>query len=423
MRKSGHWKATPRSWSGYERDACKVCEGTNGELLLTAGMSAELQQNPDPQSALRFYVSTIPLVSSLTSLALSTPAYLTSTSSASAKQPFENHREVYRYLSTALCRASILSARTPNANRETLRILRSYHALTASWPSAFRPLQRQRMLQLYLRSLHSGYPPANTAPDSQYTLDPTVQGPKSAARALWQAETIDTIRQGKILLSSTTNFPRAGVLNVPVRRFADLCVALADKCANVQREVINVLWWAMSLTFQSQSILRHLTRLQAAQGDAAGARRTFELYVQIVLKAKETLQPDIVVKLKRRPSEVETSPAALTNQTLDNAEEGGGKGETPSRIADTEVDSDDEFVACLLVGAKLLWEDMGIVEEAWRYVTLAGDVVEAAEKGGRGLKQASRGEVEQYKGIVRLAMAMRGESGRVRETMSADRRR
>ena len=402
----------PRFWNGYERDVCKVSVELTGigTMFLTVGMSEELRQSPVPGQALRIYTSIIPLFSSLSTLSSVSPAYLTSNAASVVRQPFENHREAYRYLSTALCRAAILSARASNTNRETLRILRSYHAHSASWPHSFRPLQRQKMLQLYLRALYAGYPPANTAPDSHYTLDFSLHSLKTTARSLWQKEAVEAIHQGRSLLSATTTFPRAGVVNAPVRQFANLCVALADRCSTIQREVVNVLWWAMTLTFQSQAVLRHLTRLQTAQGDSAGARRTFELYVQIVLKAKETQQPDLKLRLNRRPTEgVSEEPTRKIDDT-EGTTDGDGKDGERNNVAETDIDSDEEFIGCLLVGSKLLWEDTGDIEEAWRYVTLAGDVVEQADKGGKGVKQSLRGEVEEYKGIVRMAMAMRGES-------------
>lgn len=164
----------------------------------------------------------------------------------------------------------------------------------------------------------------------------------------------------------------------------------------------------MTLTFQSQAILRHLTRLQAAQGDSVGARRTFELYVQIVLKARETQQPEASLQLKRRSAEDRpTSPAQIA-QEFGETTIGDEAEDKRADLGETELDTDDEFIGCLLVGAKLLWDDVGDADEAWRYLTLAGDVVEAADKGRKRIKQSLQGEVEEYKGIARMAMAMRG---------------
>lgn len=378
--------------------------------LLTAGLSAELQQNPDPQLALQSYSSIIPLGHALSTLPVSTPAYLSNSPSA-ARQPFESHRELHRIISSALCRAAILSARTSDNITGTLRILRSYHSFSSAWPASFRPLQRQRMLQLYIRALYSGYPPSNTAPDSPYTLDAALPSPPTSARSLWRKEAIEAIRQGRSLLSATTSFPRAGSINAPVTNFSSLCVALADRCADVQREVVNVLWWAMTLTFQSQSILRHLTRLQAALGDSTDAKRTFELYVQLVLKARETHQPEIGLQLKRRVTDDHpASPDIIEKEAAEAKDEDEPEGRQ-AQVSEAELDSDEHLTEALIVGSRLLLRDLGEIEDAWRYVCLAGDVVDAAAKtkGAMPLKSVLRGEVEECKGLVRMAMAMKGE--------------
>lgn len=178
----------------------------------------------------------------------------------------------------------------------------------------------------------------------------------------------------------------------------------------LQLEVIGVLWWAMTLTFQSQSILRHLTRLQTAQGDVKEARRTFELYVQLTLKARETQQPEISLQLKRRPTE--DHPAG-PKQIAREAEEAKEEDTMPGRqgqISEVEIDSDAQLVEALLVGSRLLLKELGEAEEAWRYITLAGDVVEIADKGRHRLSIGLQAQVEEVKGIIRMAMGMRGES-------------
>jgi hypothetical protein len=266
------------------------------------------------------------------------------------------------------------------------------------------------MIQLYLRALYSAYPPANTSPIAPYTLDASISSPAISARALWRKETVEALRLGRSLLAATTSFPRAGSINTPVTLFTSLAVALADQCAALQQEVIGVLWWAMTLTFQSQSILRHLTRLQVAQGEPVDARRTFELYVQLVLKARETQQPETSLQLKRRPTEDHpASPKQIAREQVEAKEEGaagmdGRKGE----VAETEIDGDEEFIEALLVGSRVLLKELNEPDEAWRYVILAGDVVEVADAAKPRISRALRAEVEEVKGIVRMAMGARG---------------
>jgi hypothetical protein len=221
---------------------------------------------------------------------------------------------------------------------------------------------------------------------------------------------MEAIRLGRNLLNATTSFPRAGSINASVTDFVNLCVALADRHSPLTREVINTLWWSMNLTFQSQSVLRHLTRLLANAGDYSDARRTFEVYVQLVLKARETQQPDISLQLKRRPTEdAAAGPAEIARQAEEaEAEEGPEAEERKAQTAEAETDGDAEFIGALLVGARLLTRDVGEAEEAWRYACLAGDVMENAIRNGRGLSKALQAEVEECKGLVRMAMTAPG---------------
>ena len=159
-------------------------------------------------------------------------------------------------------------------------------------------------------------------------------------------------------------------------------------------------------------MLRHLTRLLVAVGDSVDARRTFELYVDLVLKARETQQPEISLQLKRRLTEdVPASPQEIEQQAED-AEDGGGPQaeERKMQTAEAEIDRDDEFIGALIVGSRLLARDLLEPEEAWRYACLAGDVVSNGDRTGRGVVARLRSEVEECKGIVRMAMAVGGES-------------
>lgn len=371
-------------------------------VLISTGMSVELDTG-DVNAALEAYLSVVPLFFAFTNSASPIPSYLQSGVSHSQKLLFDSHREVYRHFSTALSRAAVLSSRTANIT-QTLRILRTYHAYSDSWAPTFRPFQRQRMLHLYLRALISGFPPTGVA-----SVEPYLLGSGSTsypARQTWQLEVIEAFNQGQRLLSATTTFPRAGSINVPVTAFTELCVALADQYRPLIRNAVGILWWSMNLTFQSQSVLRHLTRLLASSGNAEDARRTFELYVELVLKARQTHQPESSLQLKRRPAEDDAADAATIAKEAGEAEyqEGALAEERQTQTAEAELDTDEDFVEALLVGSRVLLKDLGEAEDAWRYVVLAGDVIEESHQLGRRISQSLKAEVEECKGIVRIAM-------------------
>ncbi|WVQ80288.1 hypothetical protein IAT38_002393 [Cryptococcus sp. DSM 104549] len=420
-------------WSGENRfgvvqgDAA-VVERIRARCL--QGLSYELLPTPDYPLAIQSYLATIPLLKSLSSFPLPTPGYLSSSRSATATPgaSFEPHREVFRHLSTALTRASVLSARQSGtaAVGQTLRILRTYHALSASWPAGFRPVQRQKMLVLYLRALISSYPPAHAAPPaSPILLYGSGDASAQPARALWKSEVLSAISNAQTFLSGSTSFPRAGSLNIPVTIFSSLCVSLAELDPSLARAAISVLWWAMTLTFQSQSVLRHLAGLLGDVGDTQDAKRVFELYVKLVLKARQTQQPEVSLQLKRRPADDDAAhpdeinrqaqAAAATSTPAPMSPESTTTATTQARKTQTvevESDSDEEFVRALLRGARLLCRDMGEADEAWRYVCLAGDVVELIKgregDGDLAVEAELEGKVEEAKGVVRMAMTAAG---------------
>jgi tetratricopeptide (TPR) repeat protein len=369
-------------------------------------MSIELSGG-DGHTAIQAYLSTLPLLDSFESLTRPTPSYISQDPSPS-KGKFDSHQEVYRYLSTALSRAAVLSARTTDVTR-TLRILRTYHSFSSSWPHSFRPVQRQRLLLLYLRALQAGYPAPNTACATPYLVD--IGSSQAPGRQVWKKEVLEAFKQGQQLLSSTTTFPRAGTLNLPVRRFTESCVALADIHSPFAKEVVAILYWAMTLTFQSQSLLRHLTRLLAVSGSYADAKRNFELYVKIVLKDRETKQPEISLQLKRRPTVGEAAhPDEIARQAQEAEDESGPAAEEKkSQFAEAESDTTTEFISTLLVGSRLLVKNLAEVEEAWRYAGLAGKMISVTDQRKEHVARDLRAEVEACKGIVRMALAMSSE--------------
>jgi hypothetical protein len=366
-------------------------------------MSIELSGG-DPLTAIQAYLSVLPLLDSLETFTRPSPSYI-SQELPGRESHFGTHGEVHRYLSTALSRAAVLSSRTSDIT-QSLRILRTYHSFSSTWPPQFRPVQRRRLLLLYLRALQAGYPAPNTACPNPYLVGSGSS--QLPARQIWKKEVLEAIKDGQQLLSGTTTFPRAGTLNIPVRRFTEACVALADIHTPFAKDVVAILYWAMTLTFQSQSLLRHLVRLLAASGSYLDAKRNFELYVKIVLKDRETKQPEISLQLKRRPTITEAAhPDEIAKQVEEAEEESGPEtDELKGQGAEAESDSMTEFVETLIVGSRILLNHLAEVEEAWKYAGLAGKILSITDHRKEHVSLKLRARVEECRGIVRMAMAM-----------------
>lgn len=346
---------------------------------------------------------------------LPTPAHRTGTRSAPT---FMSHREAHRWVSIALTRAAVISARTTDLNK-TLKLTRTYHVISKMWPTSFRPQQQAFMLGLYLRTLHAACRPSQS-PHPEGTEWLVCELPnsigsqiKGSRSHLWSREWIEAIKEGKRLLSETTSFPRAGEVNWRVRRFVESCVGIWERsgCGVASgKELVKILWWAIEMTFHSQAVLRHLMRLLFVTGQHDDARRVFELYVKLVLKARQTAQPEDSLQLRKTITREEPSvPHQVEADDVyqDDAEQ---------QLAESETDRDVDFLEALLLGARLFTQELANPAEAWRYILLAGDVITL---GKRHIAKAFTAKVEESKGIIRMAMAAQEGDPRSRPTLQA----
>jgi tetratricopeptide (TPR) repeat protein len=348
---------------------------------------------------------------------LPTPARPASTR---ATPTFLSHREAHRWVATALTRATIISARTKDLNRTT-RLARTYHVISKMWPTTFRSSQQAFMLSLYLRALHAGHAGSRSGTASSAEVDwlvcdipnsisSNVRGTKSQ---LWSREWIEAVKEGKRLLSETTTFPRAGQTNWKVQRFVEDAMDVWERAGcgiSEAKEVVKIMWWSVEMTFHSQAILRHLMRLLLATGQHDDAKRVFELYVKLVLKARQTSQPEVSLEL-RQSSRDEHSATRPAVQKTDDAE---FTGETEGQ---EDMDRDEDFLEGLLLGARILTQDIGDPIEAWRYISLASDVLAIASPRVAKLYGA---RVEESKGIIRMAMAIEDAEPMTRPTYQSE---
>jgi len=174
------------------------------------------------------------------------------------------------------------------------------------------------------------------------SISSNVRGTKSQ---LWSREWVEAVKEGKRLLSETTTFPRAGQTNWKVKRFVEDTMDVWQKSGcgvSEAKEVAKIMWWSVEMTFHSQAILRHLMRLLLATGQHDDAKRVFELYVKLVLKARQTSQPEVSLEL-RQSSKDEHSTTRPAVQQTDDAE---FTGETEGQ---EDLDSDEDFLEGLLL--------------------------------------------------------------------------
>ena len=118
--------------------------------------------------------------------------------------------------------------------------------------------------------------------------------------------------------------------------------------------LVQVLWWATRLTFNSFRIFRHMSRLFYVAGDPELAKRTLRLYIQVVSKSRE---------------------ASIAEEDTAAGEEGGAFG------AGGDVDSDLLWVQTCVLGSRML-SRLALAEED------VGKAIETAREAGEVLVQA-----------------------------------
>ncbi|KAG5637480.1 hypothetical protein H0H81_004451, partial [Sphagnurus paluster] len=279
------------------------------------GMSHEKLSPNDPHTALKAYGASLPLFTMIDNL-LSDPPL--PKSPAQNLNVFLQHRELWRWAERLLWRAIAVSAQLPGMDVWTW--LRQYSTCSAHWPSTFRTSHRSAIYSLHLRAFILRYHPTHLGERGKDWLP--------LARAV--------ANDYRGVLSTCTSFPRAGERNVRVEDFVDLCAGVWE-AAGANEEgagwVLDILWWATRLTFNSHRVLRHMTRLLHASGDTPLARRTLMLYVQVVGKAYEASRADA---------------QSSNSGRLDLS------GEEDVEDEDSDWDSDRSWVQTLVIGARML---------------------------------------------------------------------
>ncbi|KAI0065171.1 hypothetical protein BV25DRAFT_1798883 [Artomyces pyxidatus] len=216
---------------------------------------------------------------------------------------FTRYRELWRWVERLLRRAIIVAARTcalGSAEEPVLwALFAHYQSCSAHWPPTFRADHRSTISALHIRALveRSYLPGSPPLPASTQSFSGG-GSPETRRTMTWLPAVRRAIRDYRDILSASTHFPRAGKRNVKVEELVDLCMAAWEASGSSAEQaawVMDILWWATRLTFNSPRVFRHMTRVSEAAGDGVLATRTLRLYVHTVGKAQqagENTEPD-----------------------------------------------------------------------------------------------------------------------------------
>ncbi|KAG2119459.1 hypothetical protein DEU56DRAFT_120881 [Suillus clintonianus] len=237
-----------------------------------------------------------------------------------------------------------------------------YHTCSAHWPATFRTGHRSAVAVLHLRALVIRHQTSSTTATPNSSL-------QSAKPPQWLSTARSVIQEYRTILATCTTFPKAGERNVKVEDFVDLCVAVWETSGALSdrvRWVLDILWWATRLTFNSYRIYRHMTRLLFISGDTELAKRTLRLYVQVVSKAREAgVENDFDtdrhwVETLINGARILCRLAISRTDGIDDAKEAGDMIEK----AMTRLDEDDkEMVARVALAEGVWYTTLAIIEQ------------------------------------------------------------
>ncbi|THH16080.1 hypothetical protein EW146_g4495 [Bondarzewia mesenterica] len=261
------------------------------------GMAHEKLFPSDKRKALSIYIAAVLLLPNLESdVSRTSPANPAPTSGTGQGRlmfvSFTRYRELWRWIERLLWRAIIVASQSfalgGSEEGKLWSLFTHYQTCSAHWPPTFRTEHRSTISVLHLRALIlrsqlPGLPPIpSSAPSKSHDPSET---------SMWLPHARRIVREYRDVLTVSTRFPKAGERNTKVEEFIDLCVAVWDASGGAGEHagwVIDILWWATRLTFNSYRVFRHMTRVSGVAGDTSLAKRTLRLYTQVVSKALET---------------------------------------------------------------------------------------------------------------------------------------
>ncbi|THH06231.1 hypothetical protein EW145_g4227 [Phellinidium pouzarii] len=239
-----------------DQDAWILMEALQGFCLEgTSGMAHERVSPGSPSQAFVSYDKGVSLLG-----AFAIPKSPPPRPGRAISESFNNYRELWRWTERLLWRAIMLSARHRSIE-SIIPLFRIYSSHSVHWTPKFQPTHRSTHTTLFQN------------------------------KAVWTSEIRSVVHEYRAILTATTPFPSAGERNVLVEEFVDLYVAAWEAGGSIGDQatwVLDILWWATRLTFNSPRILRHMARLLHVTGDNTLAVRVVRLYVQIVRKSRET---------------------------------------------------------------------------------------------------------------------------------------
>ncbi|GAA5890105.1 hypothetical protein JCM8208_002699 [Rhodotorula glutinis] len=229
-------------------------------------------------------------------------------------------------------------------------------------------------------------------------------------------------RAEEALIRRGTSLPPAGETNAVYLRFLDEVVA-AWRARGLPRneagEVIEILYAALSHTFQSLLLLRHLVRALSIAGRHLEAAKALRLYRDLWDKARETDAKEVAREMRvlraRAWKEARAAGGGAGEGVEKEKEKGiersgdeGGREEGPY---DSDIDTDRAFVDTALFGVRLLCRaQVGQPREAVELARRARAVFDEARDDELRADKEAEARIETALGVALGALAAKEAS-------------
>ena len=175
---------------------------------------------------------------------------------------------------------------------------------------------------------------------------------------------------------------------------------------------------ALTHTFQSHRLLRHLARALVALGRHAEAAKALKLYAELSDKARETDAVQVARELRHLHERAarEAKGGAATTEERDKQREADGQesreglGEKGGGSAEsTDVDSEADYVRTVCFAARVVVKYLGDPEEGYRLARRGRAVFDEARDAGRVADGVAESRIEVALGLSLAALAAKGE--------------
>lgn len=172
---------------------------------------------------------------------------------------------------------------------------------------------------------------------------------------------------------------------------------------------LQILYNALTHTFQSQRLLRHLVRVLVARASYVEAGKVLHLYVELFDKARETDAAQVARDLRRFHKERQhTTVNGNGGEKMDEKHRGEDVHGVAGDEEDFDIDSDRVFIDTLLFGTRLLCKYLDDPTEGMRMAKRARTIFDEQRDATFAKDTALEGRVERALGIALGAFTAKG---------------